>query len=246
MEKFLKIAESFFKNRTWDIDGFIYSIYKIRIIPDYAEALKFYVNVELPSPDQSYIVPVFFEKIQKEVIEPFFKFLDKRFTISIEIEINHNEIFEDVYIKLETQRDIIEKLNTQISEIGLEIFDDDKLTFNTSFVPHNPFYNMEEDIISFNFDVKISNITLNNKIVKANPEKIENVAFFIRDLLHEREWLIERVDNIIFETINPETRIDTSEDIFIQGRYWVKNIDGVKVKSLERLSVTKADFIEVS
>jgi hypothetical protein len=251
----LRFLQKYFQSDVFEKDGFKFEFVKVGIEKNFMEAYKLLVNVVLPNPNQSYIVTVF-EEMVTEIIKGAFDFLGTPFSYSINITVDGKELFRDTYmfIRNDSLDTILENCNKKFERIGIVVDfgqGEKSLTFDCKFEWENNPYEIIQENCEFNFKMHLSNFeligNLDNQNVIPNPEKINIVAGTLRTILVERDWFTPVIEDIIYEEIIPDTRIDKTDDIYAVAVLNIGNINGKQVKPKETFYIVQPnDFIEVS
>lgn len=246
----LKFFKRYFSNPI-EKDGFVFEFKSITPDSEFEGAFSFIVNVVLPNPEQSYIVEVFDEMTQKIIYEAF-NFIGESFSYRINLTVDGKELFPNTYtfIKKESLLNIINKINKEFSRIGItvnfgrgEINLDMDCRVSWDKIP----YDTKGDNIDFFAKIELSNFESDGKPVIPNSEKKNVVAGTLYSILAERDWFVSVIEDIIYEEIIPETKIDKVDDVYVQFMFRVNRLNGDVVKQEDRyFRIQKDDFIEVS
>lgn len=247
----LKFLQKYFQSDVFEKDGIIFEFVQVDVEKNFMEAYKFLVNVVLPNPNQSYIVTVF-EQMITEIIKGAYSFLGNPFSYSITITVNGKELFPETYmfIREDSMKSILEKCNQKFERIGIVVDfgqGEKSLTFDCKFHWRNIPYEVLGENCEFNLKMDLSDFELDHKKVIPNPEKINIVAGTLRTILVERDWFTPTIEDMIYEEIIPDTKIDKTDDIYAVAVLNIKRINGKRVKQEEKFYIVQPDdFIEVS
>lgn len=247
----LKFLQKYFQSDVFEKDGIIFEFVQVDVEKNFMEAYRFLVNVVLPNPNQSYIVTVF-EEMVTEIIKGAYNFLGNPFSYSITITVDGKELFPGTYmfIKDESMESILEKCNKIFGRIGINVDfgqGEKPLTFNCNFGWRNIPYEISGENCEFNFKMQLFDFELDHQKVIPNPEKINIVAGTLRTILVERDWFTPTIEDMIYEEIIPDTKIDKSDNIYAVAVLNINKMDGKQVKQEERFFIIQPDdFIEVS
>ena len=247
IENKLKVLKRFFENPI-EVDGFIYEFVNIETNIDFMDSISFKVNVVLPEPNQSYVIQVFNEQIEN-IIGDSFKLIGENFSYSLEITIDGEELFPNTYsrIRSESLKIILNKINEKFNRIGISL--DDKKNLDMSFRASwdKLAYESDEENLNFNLKIELSNFALDGKYVIPKPQNFNALAQFLWETLADREWFVPVMEYIIYEEINPETKIGKTEDVYVQLLFRINRINGTLVKhEIGHLGIGPQSFIEVS
>lgn len=250
--KIIKFLKEYLQSSTHEIDGFVYQFQNVKLDNDFMSTIKFVVNVILPNPNQSYVVSVFDEKIQKIVFDAF-DFIGERYSYSFEIKVDGKDLNSSNYVRIKKSslENIVKEINQKYARIGISFAINDeyekelemscKFFFNQNFP-----YEFIDPNVNFNMNLYLSDFTINGKTVIPNPEKRNIVAGTLYDILMDRDWFTPSIEEIIYREIEPDVRIVNS-DIYFQLSIQVKKLDGFPVSQEERYyKIQIDDFIEVS
>ena len=247
----LKFLKKYFQSDVFEKEGFLFEFKDVDILKDFENAYSFFVNVILPDPNQSYIAPIF-EHFTQEIIRGAFDFLGQHFSYSITITIDGKELFSNTYmfIKKESLKKIIENCNERFDRIGISVDfgqGEKTLDMNCRFSWQKIPYELRNENCEFNFELELSNFELDSQKVVPNPEKINIVAGTLWGILVDRDWFTSVIEDLIYEQIIPETKIEKVEDIYAVAFFRVNKINGELVKQEDRFNrIQPDDFIEVS
>ena len=191
--------------------------------------------------------------IQKMISESF-DFLGQNFSYSITIIVDGQELFPKTYnfIKKETLKKIIRRCNERFDEIGISVNLDEndkekELIMNCKLSWDEFPYDSEDENINFQMTVELSNFNFGGKKVIPNPEKVDIVAGTLWSILTDRDWFVPVIEEIIYEEISPDTKINQTSDVYVQLFIRVNKLNGEIVNQNDTFfKIQKDDFIEVS
>lgn len=251
LDKVVKFLKRFLQNDTFEIDSFVYEFVHIGVSKEFHEAFDFTVNVILPVSGQSYIVNVFDAKIQ-EIITQSFQYLGKTFSYSIQITVDGQELTKKTYARIRDEQliEIIGRINKDFSNVGVNVYFGDgeqSLTMDCNFRWNGKLpYELIHENFYFNTKVSLSNFKLDGNPVVPNPTKLNTVAGTLFYILADRDWFAPKMEDIIYEVISPETKINLVDDCYAVLSFQIKTLNGVKVNHDERYSVIQPDdFISI-
>ena len=250
IEKILKFSQSYFKSQNFEEGGFVFEFVKIEIEPNFVDAIKLLVNVILPDPNQSYVIGVFNKMIQ-DIILNSFNFLGEHFSFSLEITVDGNEIFDEtaVYIREKQLVKILEKVNIKFSEVGVSIDwgqGDKILNMKCLFAYQSPAY-YENEGVTFNLKMGVSNLTLDSQPVKIKPNKLNEFSYSLYSTLIDRDWFLSGIEDIMYSVIMYETKLDLVDDVYASANVILNSINSKKVKPEGNYyQIRKDNFIEIS
>lgn len=232
-------------------DGIIFEYVEIGIENNFADALRFVVNVILPIEGQSYIATVFDDMIKDQIYESY-KFLGETYSYSITMTINGQELFPSTYtfIREESLSKIIKVCNEKFSRIGINVDfgeGEKSLNMNCRMSWDNFPYDSHDENVNFYIKLELSNFEFDGVEVIPNPEKKEDVAGTLYAILSDRDWFVPNIEDIIYTEITPETKIDKVDDVYVQVMIRVNRLNGEIVKQKETYWKIQPDFfIEAS
>jgi hypothetical protein len=243
MKGVLLVAKKFLMRNDYEFDGFTYRFTDIKEDQEFVQTLVFYVQVFLPDPNQSYVTEVFLQTIEK-IIDSFFDFMGRQFSTRL-IVTTEDDKEDFVYIRESQCNKIIESFNKQFNEIGLKV-DGLKVNFNCFFGPSTvrDFYELDNDELSFNFDLHLTNLVVNDEFVNIKENSLGKVAQRISDTMYDMDWYQSELHDIIFFIINPETQISDS-NVFISVLHNIKSINYEEKIKNQSGFISEKDFVPI-
>jgi hypothetical protein len=249
-QKMVKFLRKFFSTPI-EFEGFVFEFTEIKVEKDFVGAYKFVVNVILPNPNQSYITQVFNNMITGMIYQSF-NFIGQTYSYSLTITIDGKELFESTYtfIKKESLQEIIQRSNEEFKRIGVNVDfgkGDKSLNMDCRLSWDKIPYEESGENVNFYLKLELSNFELDGRYVIPNPKKKNIVAGTLHSILVDRDWFVSRIDDIIYEEIIPETKIDKVDDVYANTTFRVNRLNGELVKQEDRFYIIQIDdFIEVS
>jgi len=228
------------KNSSFKEDGFIYNFYdanyeikgKIKPYHNATGYYNFFVNVILPQKNQSYSI-VKFEYDVNDYIGRFSKYFGQSISYKLHFLVDNKDP-ELVYINPESLSEIVDAAEQSIKKGKLEFVNDSELTFNIDILQPKKrgFTEFSDYSISFFFPLNISNVYYDGEkidISKFDKEKIENFTGYLNDLLIEDDGSRGRMENIIYDILEPQLKLRNC-DQFVQANTYVVQLYGKDVK----------------
>lgn len=222
----LKLIKKFLFGQTFEVDGFIYKFLKIEIVEDSDDSFMFWVDVELPDKEQSYITPKFEGDIYK-IIQNLWKYFGVNFYYSLE-EIYVNGKYSDtVYISPKKKQEIEKRINFEFTRLNV-YSEEINLDFNTHFSLTS--YYTSDFNVHFVFVISISNIESEGELLQPKIETIDDLASSIVEDLYENEFLITEFEEIIYDVLEPEVKIVNTDSLYFFVSFYVNKIDGLPIE----------------
>ena len=220
------IVRKFLIGQTFEIDGFIYKFLKIETVDLHGKIqLNFWVNVDLPNKDQSYVVPKFEGDIHS-ILENLWKYFDISFSYSIvKIYVNGEESAE-IYVNPEKLKEIDRIINNEFARV-YAYSRDFAIDFNTHFKLTN--YYVSDVNMTFVFDIIISNIESEEKPIYPKMETIDELATALWEDINDNDNLRSDGEDIVYRVLEPEFKVGSMDDLYYSVYYNVVKIDGIDV-----------------
>jgi hypothetical protein len=224
----LKIFRKVLMEHSFNKDGFEYHFLSIEL-DEKGWSFDIIVNVVLPVKGQSYATPVFSAHIH-DILSNIWKYVGTSFSYSEKILVDGKEpVNRGVFISTEKQREVLFAMRKEIKNakvwtaIGW-------LTFDVYWKPMEEFYELDDVYIDFNFNIEISNFTLDGKYAKPNLEIADDVAGAILNIMYDSDNLREEINNVIYDAMGDEIDIMNIDDLYYQGRFFIVTMDGFEVE----------------
>jgi len=223
----LKIFRKVLMEHSFNKDGYEYHFLSIE--PDEKGwSFDIIVNVVLPEKGQSYATPVFSGHIH-DILSNIWKYVGTSFSYSEKILVDGKEpVNRGVFISTEKQREVLFAMRKEIKNarvwtaIGW-------LTFDVYWKPMEEFYELDDVYIDFNFNIEISNFTLDGKYAKPNLEIADDVAGAILNIMYDSDNLREEINNVIYDAMGDEIDIMNIDDLYYQARFFIVKMDGYEI-----------------
>jgi hypothetical protein len=223
----LKIFRKVLMEHSFNKDGYEYHFLSIE--PDEKGwAYNIIVNVVLPEKGQSYATPVFSGNIH-DILSNMWKYVGTSFSYSEKILVDGKEpINRGVFISPEKQREVLHTMRKDVSHVKLRTAIG-SLEFDVYWKPMNEFYELNDVYIDFNFDINISNFTLDGHYAKPNLDIADDVAGAILNVMYDTDYLIDEINNVIYDAMGNEIDIMNIDDLYYQGRFFIVKMDGFEI-----------------
>ena len=224
----LKIFRKVLMEHSFDKDGYEYHFLSIE--PDEKGwSYNIVVNVVLPVKGQSYATPVFSGHIH-DILSNLWKYIGVSFSYSEKILVDGKEpLNNSLFISTEKQREVLSTMRKEVNEVTLKTAIG-PLTFDVYWKPNEKFYSLEDVYIDFDFDIEIKNFMLDSHYVVPNLKNADEVAGAITNVMYDTEYLIDELNNIIYEVMDNEMDIANIDDLYYQVRFYITKIDGFEAR----------------
>ena len=223
----LKIFRKVLMEHSFNKDGYEYHFLSIE--PDEKGwSYDIIVNVVLPVKGQSYATPVFSGHIH-DILSNIWKYVGSSFSYSEKILVDGKEpINRGVYISPEKQREVLHAMRKEVRRVKLRTAIG-ILEFEVYWKPMKEFYQLDDVYIDFNFDIDISQFTLDGNYVKPNLDIADDVAGAILNVMYDTDYLRDEINNVIYDVMGNEIDIMGIDDLYYQARFFIVKMDGFEV-----------------
>ena len=223
----LKIFRKVLMEHSFNKDGYEYHFLSIE--PDEKGwSYDIIVNVVLPVKGQSYATPVFSGHIH-DILSNIWKYVGSSFSYSEKILVDGKEpINRGVYISPEKQREVLHAMRKEVRHVKLRTAIG-ILEFEVYWKPMKEFYQLDDVYIDFNFDIDISQFTLDGNYVKPNLDIADDVAGAILNVMYDTDYLRDEINNVIYDVMGNEIDIMGIDDLYYQARFFIVKMDGFEV-----------------
>ena len=243
-EKILKkilLSEPFYN------DGFEYQFIKVDISDNDSshEEYNIIVNVILPKKGQSYAVENFKNQIAR-ILTNLYRYVNSVFSWKEKILVDGKEpVKGGVFISEEKQEEVLNAMREQVKKITINT-SIGLLSYNVYWKPDYKFYKLDDNYVDFYFLIRISNFNLNGKSVIPNLDMIDDIAKIINDMMYDSDSAKDKIDDVIYRTINNEINYIQIDDLFFQGMFLITHIDGIEVHPRSaHFNIDPEMFIEI-
>jgi hypothetical protein len=223
----LKIFRKVLMEHSFNKDGYEYHFLSIEKVPG-GWAYDIVVNVVLPKKGQSYATPVFSNHIH-EILSNIWKYVGSSFSYSEKILVDGKEpVNKGVFISSEKQREVLSAMRKEIGKANVWT-EKGWLTFNVYWKPMKDFYELDDVNIDFNFNIEISNFTLDGHYVKPNLEIADDVAGAVLNIMYDSDTLRDDINSVIYDAMGNEIDITNIDDLYYQARFFIVKMDGFEI-----------------
>ena len=226
-EKIPRIVKKFLTGQTFEIDGFVYKFLKIKTSISKSEiGFNFWVNVDLPNKNQSYVAPKFDEDIYK-ILKNLWGYFDMSFSYTIErIYVNGKES-NGIYVTPQKLKDIQTKINHEYTR--LYVYSNDfSINFKSYFKLTD--YYLTDVNMTFVFDISISNIESDGKSLQPKMVTINDLASALWDDLNDNDNLRSDGEDIVYSILEPEFKVGDMDNLYYSVYFNIDKIDGIPVE----------------
>ena len=228
MSSELKLIRRVLFGNSFNKDGYEYRFLSIE--PDQKGwAYDIVVDVTLPKKGQSYATPVFSGHIH-DILSNIWKYIGTSFSYSEKILVDGEESASSgVYISPKKQKEVFFTMVREMDEFKIKTAIGN-LGFDVSWKPKEKFYSLDDVYLDFNFNIEISNFTLDGHYVKPNLKIADDVAGAILNVIYDTDHLRDEINNVIYDVMADEIDITKVDDLYYQVLFYISKIDGFDVK----------------
>jgi effector-binding domain-containing protein len=229
MTNLYKIAKKVLMSQSFFEDGYEYQFVKVELDED-GFAFNITVNVILPKKGQSYATAVFSGGIHK-ILDNIWGYIGSSFSYSEHILVDGKEpINNGVYISPEKQNQLLFQLRKQIKRAEIITNNKNVLSFDVQWIRDDKeFYKYNDVYVNLYFFIDLSNFKFDGKRVIPNLKIGDEIAGIISDNLYDDDSFKSRVDNIIYSVMNDEMDLRNIDDMYLEGLWHVRKLDGMEV-----------------
>ena len=139
-----------------------------------------------------------------------------------------------VYISYDKQEEVLNAIRKKIKTVTLKS-EEGQLKFDIKWsMADKFFYRLDDVYIDFYFFISLSNFTIEGNNAVPNLKLIDEIAGVLSDMMYDYDGLKNSVDDTIYNVMNDEIDITGVDDLYFQGLFHVKKIDGLEVHPTSR------------
>jgi hypothetical protein len=228
MNKNLKLIRRVLTTQPFFHDGYEYDFLSVEF-DEKGWGYSIIVNVVTPEKSQSYATPVFSQQIHK-ILSNIWNYIGTSFSYSEKILVNGKPpVYNGVFVNKEKQREVLSTIRRRLSKVSIRT-EIGQLSYDVLWRPFENFYHLDDVYIDFDFNIEISNLSLNNQSVTPNLEMADEIAGAILNLMFDTDSIREEANNVIYNVMSDEIDIVSVDDLYYQVIYYITKIDGFEVK----------------